>query len=70
MPVTVVLKVEPPIQKYLYHLRICQKNVDLRGHTRFLHLSSPLGVWLMLILEHVNHWSKPELGDKVTNSKV
>ena len=44
MPVTVVLKVEPPIQKYLYHLRICQKNVDLRGHTRFLHLSSPLGV--------------------------
>ena len=57
MPVTVVLKVGPPNQKYLYHLRICQKNADLRGHTRFLHLcfSKPPRCLRMLILEFVNH---------------
>ena len=72
MPVTVVLKVGPPNQKYLYHLRICQKNADLRGHTRFLHLcfSKPPRCLRMLILEFVNHWSKTELGDEITNPKI
>lgn len=72
MPVTMVLKVGPPNQKYLYHVRICQKNGDLRGHTRFLHLcfNKPPRCLIMLTLQFVNHWSKTELGDKIRKSKI